>query len=315
MAVSIAAETTETWLNLAAQNVLLSLYQKQLSVNETDLSLVKLRFGRGLGSALDVYQQRQQVAAAKAKIPGAMQMRDILKHKLAVLCGHPPRLWEPPSPKSLPDMPALPKTGLPADLLQRRPDVEAARLRVAAAEFRAGAAAAARFPTVRLTADTGFQTARSYLFFEQWVWEILGNLSATLFDAGKKAAEVERTQAVVTERLMDYAETALNAVREVEDALTGERFLRQYYDRLENQVRYAEATLEEARFRYVNGLSDYLTVLTYVKALQSLQTSLVMADRDLLVNRVRLYRALGGAWPETLERAPRVRLKSLEVNP
>jgi outer membrane protein TolC len=192
---------------------------------------------------------------------------------------------------------------LPADLLKRRPDVRRAQLSLAAADYRVAAAVADRFPAVRIGGETGFQSSSFGdvgNIFNNWIWSVMANLTWPVFDGGRRKAEVDRTKAVVRERIDAYGQVVLLAIQEVEDALVLERKQAEYLRELEGQVTLARATLREARMRYVNGLNDYLPVLAALQSLQELERSRLTARRNLLTFRVQLYRAMGGAWPEVL---------------
>jgi len=127
-----------------------------------------------------------------------------------------------------------------------------------------------------------------------------------VFDAGRRQAEVDRTKAVVAERLYQYGQVFIEAVKEVEDALVLERRQREHLAELRQNLGFSKRALEEARTRYVGGLSDYLPVLAALETLQQVERSELGARRDLLSFRIRLYRSLGGSWANGLERETRV---------
>ena len=305
IAMTLSARTAETWFSFLEEVAQVELLNRQMETSRTFLDLTTLRFSQGLASALDVYQQRQQLASTRAQIPQAESRREVLRHELAVLVGEPSLMQLDGVQGRLPDLPPFPDTGLPSDLLKKRPDVRVSQLQLAAADHRVAAAVADRFPAVRIGGDTGFES-RDFNdienLFDNWVWNLMANLTWPVFDGGRRKAEVERTKAVVQERLHAYGQVVLRALQEVEDALVQERKQAEYLLQLEDQVNLARATLREARMRYVNGLSDYLPVLTALRSLHQLERSRLTAKRLLLLFRVQLYRALGGAW--TSELAP-----------
>jgi len=303
IAVTIPAEVARLWfyiVELKGQDLLLD---KQVAVGKQFLDLVELRFGEGLASAVDVYQQRQQLAATRTQRSLVKAQLEVFEHQLAVLLGQPPLMSVADARGKLPVLGPLPETGVPADLLKRRPDVRAAELRVIAADYRVAAAVADRLPAIRLTGNVGYQANRSSDLFDGDVWTIAANLIAPIIDGGRRAAEVDRTKAVVDELLTAYGQTLLVAFQEVEDALAQERNQHDYIGLLEKQVGLAEKTLDAAQTRYINGQGDYLPVLTALQSLQGLQRAYLTAQRDLLISRVQLCRALGGSW--TAEKQPR----------
>jgi NodT family efflux transporter outer membrane factor (OMF) lipoprotein len=296
MAMSIAAEIAEAWFDIVVQRAQRKLLVEQLETNEMFLELVQLRFEQGLASALDVYQQKQQVVSTRAQLGLVDGAIEVFGHRLAVLVGQPPRAVVAGERNELPSLPPLPGTGVPANLLERRPDVRAARRRVEAADYRVAVAVADRLPGLRLSGSTSLQDSKITEFIATPLWAILAAVTQSLFDGGRRKAEVERNRAIVEERLMQYGQVLLVAMTEVENALVQERQQLQYISDLEEQVEIARAALREARSRYREGLIDYLPVLTSLQVLQRVELSVLQAQRQLLSHRVQLCRALGGSW-------------------
>ena len=298
VAMSVSAQVAETWFQLVEQRAALALLRRQLETNETYLKLVEFRFGQGQVGGLDVFQQRQQVAGSKAQLPLVESALAVLEHRLAVLLARSPSQPNLPAVSTLPDLPPVPAVGVPADLLTRRPDLMAAQARVTAADNRVGAAIADQFPTIRLSASAGYRSFTDIGdIFDNFIWNLAGGLAGPLFDGFRRRAEVDRTKAVLEDQLLAYGQVVLTALQEVEDALVQEEQQRRRVVELAAQVALAQETLDQARTRYVNGLSDYLPVLTALTGLQQLEQSQIAARRGLLSFRIQLYRALGGDWP------------------
>ncbi|ACY18816.1 efflux transporter outer membrane subunit [Haliangium ochraceum] len=300
-AMSMAAEVAEAWFDLVSYNAQLTLVSEQLETNETYLELVELRFQKGLASALDVYQQRQQQVSTRAQITLLESSLGLLRNRLAVLLGQAPGSLAIEPPETLPEtLPPLPARGLPADLLERRPDVRAAQRRVEAADYQVAAAVAARLPSLRISGSYGYQAQTLGDFLSSPVWSLVASVAQSIFDGGRRAAEVERTRAVVEEALMGYGQVLLLAMAEVENAIVQEQYQLTYIEELAEAVELADATLREARARYSQGLADYLPVLTALQALQRSQVSLLQAQRQLISYRIQMNRALGGTWTREL---------------
>ena len=307
IAISLAGEVTEAWFDLINQRAQRKLIEEQLTTNETYLDLVRLRFEKGLASALEVYQQRQQLVTTRAQLAQIDSAIALFEHRLAVLVGQVPGAVTEAaaSGDQLPGMPVVPRTGIPADLLDRRPDVRAARRRVEAADYRVAVAVADRLPSLRLSGSTSLQSATIADFIATPLWSILASVAAPIFDGGRREAEVERQKAVVEERLMGYGQVLLQAMVEVENALSQEKHQLVYIGDLEEAVEVADATLREAQARYRQGLVDYLPVLTSLQGKQRTELSLLQARRQLLSIRVQLCRALGGTWTRSLKEPER----------
>ena len=317
LAITVVANVVETWLNLLQQRALRRLLEAQLETNQMYAELVTLRFAHGLGTALDIYQQRQQVQATEAQLSQIEGGEAIARQQLAVLVGRSPgafaagQIGALPEPNVLPPLPPLPDAGIPGHLLLRRPDVRAARRRVTAQDHRLGAAIADQFPTFRFSASIGLSSPSIQDLLSSFVWSLASSLIAPVLDGGRRAAEVRRNRAALQERLQTFAQTILTAMLEVESALAQERQLVVQLENLEGQLVTARSALTESRRRYSAGLSDYLPVLTALASTQRAEQSMLQTRRQLLSQRVQLARALGGAWTLELE-APRLPLPTEE---
>lgn len=305
LAMTLAARVAETWYGLLEARAQRRLLDDQIAVSRTFLDLVTLRFAQGQASALEVYQQRQQVGSLEATIPAADESTALLEHGLAVIAGKAPGSFDvPPDTSGLPEVPALPSVVAPGELLARRPDLRAARRRVVAADHRLASSIADLLPAIRLTGQTGGQSTEIADIFQSWMYNLAGSIAAPIFEGGRRRAEVQRSRAVVAERLEAFGQVLLTSVREVEDALVQERKRRELAAALDRQLEVAEANLREARMRYVNGLTDYLNVLAALSTFQNLQRSRLQAGREIVVRRIQLHRALGGSWPSELAPPP-----------
>ena len=294
--ITVAAEVADRWVKIISLRLQKLLLDQQLENNLIFLELIELRFRNAIVSALDVYQQKQVVENVRARIPLVEAETQLLMHELAVLLGRPPRSDLGLTQMALPVLGRLPAIGLPVDLLANRPDVRAAGMRLKAADWQVAAARANRLPALRFTADAQYGGSDLDLLFDTWLLRLAANLTAPIFDGGRRAAEVDLTRAQADANLWAYRRTVLTAVKEVEDAVTSETRQREHIKGLEAAKAAARRGLEEAISRYRRGLSDYLPVLTQLLAVQDLERSLISQQEQLILFRVGLYRALGGGW-------------------
>lgn len=291
----------EAWYTAKQQKVLLALLREQLRVSEQLLELTELRFGQGQGTAVDVLQQRQQVAGTRAEIPPAEARLAVAMNQLAVLLGKPPGTLGDLAPsEKLGSLPPMPEVGVPANLFQTRPDLKAAMLRLRAADFEVASAVADQLPRLVIDLSYEWRAVDPITLFNQQIGSVLGNIFQPLFDGGRRANEVRRRKAIVDEQLALFGQTYLEALQEVENALAQEKHQLEFIKRLTTQEQFAQATLDETRSRYANGLIAYTDVLLAVATLQEVQQRLVGARTDLLLFRSELYRALGGNWMKEL---------------
>jgi len=300
VAMTLSANVTTRWIGILSQRMQKRLLERQLAANRTLVELVELRFRKSLASALDVFQQRQLVAQSRAQIPLVERTERQLLNELAVLLGRSSHAVPQIESRPLMMPTDVPATGIPAQLLTARPDIRAAWRRLEAADWDVAAARADRLPSVRLSANATYQTDELNLLFDNWLVNLAGNLTAPLLDGRRRKAEVDRRDAVAEENLAAYRQTILTAMREVEDALVGEAKLQDHLKGLNEQLSAAQNALNEARSRYRSGLSDYLPVLTQLLTVQNLERTIIQRKADLMVARVDLHRALGGAWMNEL---------------
>jgi len=306
-AITLSAEIAGLWAKIISLRLQKSLLQTQLESNRIRQELVELRFRNGLASSVDVFQQRELVARVQAEIPLVETQEQVSLNQLALLLGTPVVASVEVTTPILPELEALPAPGLPAQLLANRPDVRANGMRLQAARWQWAAARAARLPAVRLTGTARYGADDLDLLFSNWLLNLAANLTAPLLDAGQRAAEVDRTQALIDEQLARYRQTVYAAFMEVENALVLERNLDRNLKILSDQLGYAQNALTEATNRYRQGLDDYLPVLAQIINVQNIERQQIQRREEIVLARIGLHRALGGPWVETASDTPVVR--------
>ncbi|MDY6853239.1 MAG: TolC family protein [Thermodesulfobacteriota bacterium] len=295
-AITISAEIAETWLSIIAVERKLSILKKQMKTNETMLELTMLRYRKGQSTALDVFQQKQTLAKNRASFPQLQAKATTLRHELTLLLGKPSGYRLNLKESYFPNMPKMPETGIPADLLAKRPDVRKAGLKLKSAEWLVSAAKADRLPSIKLTASYTYVSDKVSNIFDNWIANLAGSIIGPIFDSGARKAEVRRTQAVVKERLAAYKKTVLSAINEVEDSMTNEKKQAEYISALREQYEATLNTYKQALEYYRKGTTGYINVLESLNALQSLELGLVDAEKQHFQYRIGLYRSLGGNW-------------------
>ena len=293
-ALSLSAQVARVWYELAEARAQIDLLDRQLAANEQMLELVTLRFQRGQVGASDVLQQEQLVESIRGQRALAAARRERLGQQLAVLLGRTPERAPAAEAARLASPPPLPATGVPADLLRQRPDLEAAWARVAAAHARLASAIAERYPRLSLTASGQTGGVETADLFSDWLGNLAANLLAPLLDGGSRAAEAARREAAAREALHAYRATLLTALQEVEGALASDARHAEYVGHLRRQVELATTVLARTEDDYRGGQADYLRVLQAQTSLQTLQRQLLTAQREAIQYRIDLNRALGG---------------------
>jgi NodT family efflux transporter outer membrane factor (OMF) lipoprotein len=301
-ALSLAAEVARTWYRLVEARRRHGLLEEQIATNRKAVELMEARFGTGQVRSADLLRQRQLVESVREQRAQTRARMATLEHQLAVLLGRPPQRGAPKAPQAgLPALPPLPDTGVPAGLVQRRPDVRAAFRRLQAADREVAAAVSSQYPRLSLTASALTVERGAASLYQDWAQSFTGALVAPLIDAGRRDAEVARSRAAQQRRLMEYGQAVLTAFRDVEDALVRERQEGERIRHLREQVRLAARAHERLRAQYFNGQGSYLEVLTALSETQALRRELLAATRERIEYRIGLYRALAGGFATARE--------------
>ncbi|MGL4810133.1 MAG: efflux transporter outer membrane subunit, partial [Giesbergeria sp.] len=264
------------------------------------LRLVQMRYRQGVASALDLRQAEALVATARVALAQQLRQRALDANALTLLLGKAPedRLLEATAPVStaLAEVPA----GLPSDLLAQRADVRQAEQTLIAANANIGAARAAFFPRISLTASAGTASnALSGLFKDgSWGWSLAPQALLPIFDAGRNQASLESARAAQGIALAQYEKAIQTAFREVADALAGRATLADQVDAQQAQTNAEAERLRLADLRYRNGVASSLELLDAQRSVFSAQQALVQTQLALRQNQVALYKALGGGWSE-----------------
>jgi NodT family efflux transporter outer membrane factor (OMF) lipoprotein len=293
-ALTLSAEVSRTWYEMVAQRETLQLIAEQEKTAESYLEVLRLRFVAGRARAADILQQRELVASLKGERAQAESALATARHAMAALLGRSPDQAPSAAEAALPALPPLPKTGLPAELLSRRPDLRQARFTLRATEEDVAVAAADRLPKLTLTGTAASRAEAWADLLQDWSRTLVANLTAALFDGGRRRAEVERTRARVEEAVANYRKTILDALVEVEDALAQERQQRSYLNQVDTRVRLSRQILERQTDYYRSGGGDFLNVLDAQRTLQARERERITARRQLIEYRIALYRALAG---------------------
>jgi NodT family efflux transporter outer membrane factor (OMF) lipoprotein len=264
---------------------------------EQYVQLTQNRYEGGVASMGDVALAQTQLETARAQLTDLGVQRAQFEHAMAVLTGKPPSdLSLPAAPNQSPP-PASP-IGIPSALLERRPDVAAAERQVAAANEQIGIAKAALYPSLTFSAGAGSQTTviGDLLTWPSRFWSLGPQLAATLFDAGKRRAQVKVTQATYDATVANYRQTVLTALQQVEDGLAQLRILSQEAEIVDRAVKSAQRSLEISTAQYRGGTANYLQVITaQTSMLQNQRTAVDILTRRMAAS-VSLIQALGGGW-------------------
>lgn len=265
---------------------------------ERGLQLTQQRLRFGVATPADVAQAQAQLKTTQAQAVDNRVQRSQLEHALAVLLGREPASFAmAPAARVAVKVPVVP-AGVPSKLLERRPDVAAAERRVASANASVGAAQAAYFPDLTLSATGGFQgmDGAHWLTVPHRVWALGPALAVTLFDGGARHAQTDSAIAVYDATVAGYRQTVLDSVQEVEDVLALLAGLEQESELLEAAVQASRESERQMLARYQAGTTDYLSVVTVQATALAAERGALAAQGRRLAATVSLVKALGGGW-------------------
>ncbi len=294
---SLAAETAELYYEVGRLRTEIQLLDDQIEVAQTFQELTELRQAQGMAGAIDIVQQEQQIEELHEQRRRALLNKSLTLNAISTLLGHPPGLTRMPQAQDLPEHPPPIADALPAELLERRPDVHAARLRVVAAHDRFDAALRDRLPRLQLSAGPALMASNITELFDFLFVTTVGTLTQSIWSGGHRRARVDEEYAVTEQALLHYSSTLLDAIREVEDTLVRGQALSEILDIQRSQLDAAEEALDLAREQYRAGMLDYLRVLTALQSVQQLEIATLESRQQLLSQRIQLCRVTGGPWP------------------
>lgn len=297
---SLHAELAIDYFEVRSADAQEKLLSDTVNAYSKALELTKNRFQGGAAPRSDVAQAQTQLDTARVLATDIMAQRARYEHAVAILIGMPPAKFSlPPVPLNIqpPHLPSVP-VSLPAQLLERRPDIAAAERRMAAANEQIGIAQAAYYPALNLAATAGLEGS-SLLNWFNWpsrFWAVGPGLSETLFDMGRRRATTESARANYDATVANYRQTVLTSFQQVEDNLAVLRILSKELAEQHEATASAEDSLRLFQNRYAGGVDTYLQVVTaQTTALANERNDIELMRRQLEAN-VLLIKAVGGEW-------------------
>jgi len=296
---SLVSGVAQAYLEMRELDLELAIARSNTDTRAGTVRLFEARARQGVASDLEVNQARSDLAVTTAAIPETELLIAQKEHQISVLLGRPPdaiprglQLTDTPVP---PDIPL----GVPAQLLERRPDVLSAEQGVVSAGHRVGVAVANRLPTLSITGFIGLEVpSLSKLGADALAGSVGAGLFAPLFQGGRLADAEEASRAVLEQAVAVYRKSVLQALQEVADAAVSIHKRREARTAHGDQVKAITVAERLAVKRYQGGVSSYFEVLDAQRQLFDAQVGLARAQRDELTSVVLLYRALGGGWQE-----------------
>jgi multidrug efflux system outer membrane protein len=304
---SLQADVAQTYFRLRETDAELATLNESVRLREQSVHITQRRYDLGDIGEFDLSRANTELSTARAEAIALQQQRTTNEHALAVLLGKPASSFTVSS-KPLNDIASLPTipTGIPAALLQRRPDIVNAQHTMEASNARIGVARAAMFPAINIFAAGGGEgTSLADVFnWSSRSWVLGALTSMPIIDGGRNKNNVKRSKAVLEESVADYRQHVLVAFAEVEDNLAGLRILANQAKQTDDAVVSAQRSEQLAQMLYDAGRTPYLDLLEAQRNLTTVERSAVQLRGSRAVTTVALIRSLGGGWDAASEAKP-----------
>ncbi|HOW58373.1 MAG TPA: efflux transporter outer membrane subunit [Candidatus Omnitrophota bacterium] len=297
--VTLVADAAQTYFTILELDLELDIATKTLKTRSDNLDLFRKRFQGGTASGLEVARAEADYQQTAANIPEIERQIAIQENKLSALLGrNPGPIQRTATLDKQSFVPAMPGSGLPSEVLKRRPDIMGAEQMVRAANATVGVKVDEFLPLVNLNNFVGGAGERPSKVFDSdgYTWTIGGDVKMPLFQGGKNVYNYKAAKAQWQQSVAYYKQTVVTAFHEVADALVGIEKIKKVREEQEKQVEALKESAKLSLSRYDAGLSSYIEVLDADQQYYSAQTSLAKTQGSQLIYYVQLYRALGGGW-------------------
>ena len=297
--VTLASEVAINYVQLRGYQQEILIAQSNLKAQQQSADVVRKRFEGGFVSALDMANADAQVATTLSQIPVLETSAQQTIYNISVLLGQEPAsLLEELSPaSSIPITPPEVPTGLPSEMLRRRPDIRRAEAQIHAATARIGVAAADLFPKFNLAGSLSVSADRvKSMKWDSRSWSLGPSVDWQIFNAGSVSYKIEAQKALQQQAVLTYKKAVLTAIQDVENALLAYANEREHHKAIIDAVTANRKAVEIATKLYVEGQTDFISVLDAQRSLYSSEDALVQSTRNLSTDLIALYKALGGGW-------------------
>jgi NodT family efflux transporter outer membrane factor (OMF) lipoprotein len=297
--ISVVADVARAYLRLRASQMRLAVARRSVATARQTLTYVQARADRGLTNELDVNLARRELTTLEATLAPIGAEIDTAHYSIAVLLGQYPGMLgeELKPPATIPALPGKVDTGLPLDLLRRRPDIREAERNLAGATARIGVATANLFPHVSLVAATGLQSP-ARVAASGFIGAVGPSVSWSILDFGTLDAMVGIADLRARGFLLNYKQTIIRAVEQVDTAMANYAAQQDRLGSLDNALAASLAAVTLASERYDRGLTDFLNVLDAQRAEFELEKEYVISQEAAAQQLVNLFKALGGGWED-----------------
>lgn len=293
----LSAEVATTYLQLRGLDEESQILSAATQSRRDALRVVQLRYDVGVVTDLDLERARTELANAKADASDLARRRNGLENALAQLTAQAPHEFRLPLGRTVPSPPVI-ATGIPSEMLQRRPDIAQAQAQRQAAAAQAGVAQAAFYPQIRLTGAAGLASSdlTSLISAPARLFSLGPSISIPILDSGRNQANWRAAQAGLDEAQANFQQKILIALREVDDALSELAHRRTTAQAQEQAMTAARRAARVARLRYEKGAASYLEVTDTERTQLGAERAVAQTRAALSIATVQLVKSLGGGW-------------------
>lgn len=302
---SVAAQVVQLYYDIVHARAQVELSEHTVDALAEMSRQISNRAQVGIASPADAMLAAANLGSARAGLEQRNEALARTLRQLDILLGHYPS-GALRTADALPGVPAAPSTGVPSELLERRPDVRAAELGLLAAGYQLGAAERSFLPSLSLSGSAGYSSGEfsGLIDSSNFVWSIAGQIMQPIFQGGRLVAQVDIAEGQQSEALHSYVETALNALAEVESLLAVEDILERREGSLGSAANAAEESVQVSFNRYLQGIDPFLNVLESQQRALDSRSAFITAQHARIENRIALHLALGGGFESAPEITP-----------
>jgi NodT family efflux transporter outer membrane factor (OMF) lipoprotein len=310
----LTAELAADYFNLRESDREAGVVRESVEIEQKGLDLVNRRHEGGVANGLEVAQQEALLESTATQLQLVLQQRAQYEHAIAVLTGKSASVFSLAAAPFEVTPPAIP-TGLPSEILERRPDIATSERQMAFENAQVGIAMTAFYPHITLSGEGGYESRNiaTLVNAPSAAWSLGGDLLQPVFNGGRNRANLASTRAAYDQSVSNYRESVLEAFQQVEDGLSGLALLDQAAKTQQAAVIASRRALDIANDRYVGGLTTYLDVITAQSTLLSNERLATQLLGEQMTTSVFLVKALGGAWNESEIQNEQVRPKLVQA--
>ncbi len=288
----VAANVTSAWLGIVSEQEKKKVLAEQRQRTKDALTTITRRYAMGKNSVTNIWQQQKLLKTIEVQQEKNLTNLFLHQQTLALWLGIPTQELATVAFNTLPSLPEIPNTGIPAQVLKHRPDIEQALAKIKAANESLSIAIAAQYPRITLRANYSTSSNSIKDLFDDWQGNLIASLTMPLFDAGKTQLVIEQRQLALKALMFDYQQVWLQAIASVNQVLINEAQLMKVASNLASQLDLAKRTEKLTIIKYLNGKTSYLELLKAQESIFSIEQQCIEANKKLVINRVLLYREL-----------------------